>query len=157
MIAQQDVILKTAITLGLEDFKKNLWLVDDLLSDLVVNEYFEDKYGEEQVKAMKEWITNNQIDIYMIHRKDRDRMPCITITLGNSQKRLDYKTMADQSTSNVTLLPSQIGKPIPYIVKPFVPLNYDPSTGAMSIDQNTIGIQNVSSGMILVNPKNGQG
>lgn len=155
-IFQGDIIIKTAIELGMEDMRKNPWLIDHMLSDLQSINYFRDKYGEKQIKACKEWFRNNQIDVYMRGRDDKDRLPCVTIEMGPSNEKPDMKTMADQSTETTVLMPNQIGKPIPYIVKPFTPTGYDDTTGELSVDPK-IDLSGVGAGMILVNPANGKG
>lgn len=156
-IFQSDLSIKTAIELGMEDLRKNIWLIDDILGDVLVNPYLKDKYGQKQIDACKEWFLNNQIDVYMADRKDKDRFPCVTITLGTSAEKGEMKSMADQSTEKVILLPNKINKPIPFVVKPFVNTSYDPSTGIVLIPSNTKGLGAVSNGMILVDPATAQG
>lgn len=155
-IFQGDIIIKAAIELGIEDMRKNPWLIDHMLSDLTSINYFTDKYGQKQVDACKEWFRNNQIDVYLRGRDDKDRLPCVTIQLGPSNEKPEMKTMADQSTEKTILLPNKIGKPIPYIVKPFVPTGYDEISGEVSVDPE-LDLSGVSEGMILVNPANGNG
>lgn len=157
MIFQSDLVIKAAIEMGLEDLRKNPWLIDDILDNAISNPYLKDKYGNKQISACKEWFANNQIDIYMVGRKDRDRLPCITITLGSSSEKEDRKTMADQSTETVKLLPQNINKPIPYVVKPFSYISYDPSTGLITVPTDIPGAESVVPGMILVNPQTGEG
>lgn len=156
MIFQGDLTIKTAIELGLEDVRNNLWLIDDILGSVLCNPYLRDKYGQKQIDACKEWLKNNQIDVVMDLRKDRERFPCITISLGNSQEKEEMKHMADQSTESVILLPSRIGKPIPFVVKPFTIVGYNSSTGEVSVP-DTIDVTLISPGMILVDPATGQG
>lgn len=93
----------------------------------------------------------------MRDRNDKDKMPCVTITLGNGGEKEEMKTMADQSTESVTLLPQQIGKPIPYVVKPFPFISYDDTNGLVEVDPTTKNLETVAIGQILVNPDNGQG
>lgn len=157
MIFAGDVIIKTAIELGIDDMKKNPWLIDDMLSDMVENPYLRDKYGQKQIDACKEWLENNRINIYMRHRKDKDELPCVTIALGSSQEKSELKHMADSSTETVTLLPNTIGKPIPYVVKPFVPTSYDQDSGELTIGEDIKNTEAIAPGMILVNPNNGNG
>lgn len=155
-IFQGDIIIKTAIELGIEDMRKNPWLIEHMLSDLVNISYFTDKYGQKQIDACKEWLKNNQIDVYMRGRDDKDRLPCVTIQIGGDEEKDEMKTMADQSTEKAVLLPNKIGKPIPYVVKPFIPTGYDDLTGEVSVGED-VDLAGVSLGMILVNPANGQG
>lgn len=155
-IFQLDLIIKTAIDLGMEDMRKNPWLIDDMLSDCITNQYLKDKYGQKQIDACKEWLLNNQIDIYMRPRNDKDRLPCITIAPGRSPEKEEMKHMADQSTETVMLLPQVIGKSINYIVKPFTPEGYDINTGIVSVPSN-ININTVRAGMILIDPDKAEG
>jgi hypothetical protein len=155
-IFQGDIIIKTAIELGIEDMRKNPWLIDHMLSDLVNISYFTDKYGQKQVDACKEWIKNNKIEVVMRGRDDKDKPPYVTIQIGPSNEKSEMKTMADQSTETTLLLPNKIGKPIPFIVKPFTPVSYDDETGYLTVD-SSLDLSGVSVGMILVNPANGNG
>lgn len=156
-IFQLDLTVKTAVELGIEDMRKNPWLIDHMLEDCNSNPYLKEKYGQKQIDACREWFLNNQIDVYMRPRNDKDRYPCVAITPGPAPEKEEMKHMADQSTESVILMPQNIGKPIPYIMKPFVPTGYDMSTGEVSIDPDTKGLDKVSPGMILVDPDKGQG
>jgi hypothetical protein len=155
-IFPSDAIILTAVELMIEDMRKNPWLISHMLEDLTASSYLSKKYGQKQVDACKEWLANNQIDIYMRPRDDRDRLPCITITLNSSKEKLDMKHMADRSTFKRVLYPNEIGKPIPYVIKPFEPTNYDSSTGLIDIP-TSIDLSGVVAKMILVNPSNGEG
>lgn len=157
MIFQSDLSIKTAIQLGLDDIRKDSWLIDDILGDAIGNPYLRDKYGQKQIDSCKEWFLNNQIDIYMAERRDKDRYPCITITLGTSAEKTEMKSMADQSSETVKLLPNKIGKPIPYVVKPFSGFSYDPSSGDVVIPAGTKNVEGIAEGMILVDPDTGEG
>jgi hypothetical protein len=154
-IFQSDLSIKTAIELGIEDIRNNIWLIDDILGDAVNNPYLKDKYGQRQIDACKEWLLNNQIDIYMADRNDKDRFPCVTITLGTSQEKDEMKHMADQSTETIVLLPNQINKPIPYVVKPFEIDSYEMASGEITASE--VDFSTVAPGMILVDPSTGQG
>lgn len=156
-IFQLDMTVKTAIELGIEDMRKNPWLIDHMLGDALENPYLRDKYGQKQIDACKEWFLNNHIEIKMRGINDKDKMPLIAITPGPAPEKVDMKSMADQSTETLVLMPAQIGKPIPYIVKPFVPEGYDPSTGIVEVSDEVKNISGVAAGMILVDPANGQG
>jgi len=155
MIFQQD-ILKESLSLALDDIRKNLWLIDDILADFVTNPYLKDKYGQKQIDACKEWFKNNAIEVVIGYRGDKMKTPCVTIMLDPQNEHVEYKTMADTSTESVILLPNKVGKPIPYVVKPFVPTGYDENTGEVSVD-SAIDLSGVSPGMLLVNPSNGTG
>jgi len=151
-----DALIRTAIELGMEDMRKNPWLIDHMLGDFVDIRYMRDKYGKKQIDACKEWFANNNIDIYMRGVRDKDRLPCISISVDSSNEKQDMKFMADQSTKTEILLPKRIDKAIPYVIAPFTPAGYDPTTGTVSVD-SSVNLLLVAPGMILVNPSNGQG
>jgi hypothetical protein len=152
-----DVIIKAAIDRGLDDLRKNPWLIRHAFSSLLATPYIADKYGKKQVEAVTEWFLNNRVDIYMRPRNDKDILPCVTITPGSCPEIPDMKHMADLSTETVILMPLEIGRPIPFVVKPFTPLSYDSSTGEVGIDITLPGFSSISPGMILVNPSTGEG
>jgi len=156
-IFQLDLTVKTAIELGIADMRKSPWLIDHMLGDCLDNPYLKDKYGQRQIDACKEWFLKNEIEIKMRGINDKDKMPLIAITPGPAPEKSDMKHMADQSTESLVLMPQTIGKPIPYIVKPFVPVGYDPNTGIVEVDDTIKGMSGISAGMILVDPEQGQG
>jgi hypothetical protein len=155
-IFQGDIIIKTAIDLGIEDMRKNPWLIEHMLEDLTQSPYLKEKYGQKQIDACKEWFANNQIDVYMRLRDDRDRTPFVSITMGPSNEKPEMKTEGDLSPYKKILYPNVIGKPIPYVIKPFMPVDYDPNTGAMTVP-SSVDLSLVAPNMILVNPANGTG
>lgn len=156
-ITQGDVFIRTAIELGMQDIRQNPWLIDHIFSDLVTNPYVNKQYGDKQVNAAKEWFLNNKIDIILRPRNDKDQMPFVSITVADSKEKPEMRHMADQSIEKIAFLPQEINKPIPYIIKPFVPTSYDSANGIVGIPNNLQGIESVSAGMILVDPTIGVG
>lgn len=156
-VFQGDVIIKAMIDLSIDEMRKNPWLLDDVFSSLKVIPYIADKYGQANINAAKEWFANNQIDVYMRPRNDKDKMPFVSVLPGGSQEKPEMKTMGDASPDKIILLPLDIGKPIQYVIKPFTPLAYDPDTGVVSLDSSTPGFDITEPGMVLVNPENGTG
>lgn len=155
MIFAGDVLIKTAIEQGLEDIRKNIWLMDDILSHMK-EPALKDKYGQKEIDAAKEWFLNNNVSVYLQHRMDKDELPAVIIGLGSSIELEEMKHMGDLSTSVETLMPGDIGKPIPYVVKPFVPEAYDDDNGLVQVSSE-IDIAAVAQGMILVDPDTGNG
>ena len=156
-IFQGDALIKMCVELGIDDMRKNDWLLDHVFESLKTNPFLSDKYGQKNIDSAKEWFANNQIDIYMRPRNDEDRMPCIIIYPGASEEVSEYKTMADTSTETITLQPSQIGKQIAYVVKPFTPEGYLEDSGEVFVPMGLIGFDAVSPGMVLVDPSTGNG
>jgi hypothetical protein len=155
-VFQGDVIIKAMIDLSLEEMRKNLWLLDDVFESLNVLKYTSDKYAG-NIAAAKEWLLNNKIDVYMRPRNDKDVLPFVSILPGGSNEKIEMKTMGDLSPFKKRLLPQEIGKPIPYIMKPFTPLGFIPDVGVVEVDSTLPGFDIVRPGMVLVNPANGEG
>ena len=149
-----DIRLKTAIELGLEDIAKNPWLLNDILGDTLGNVYLRERYGS-QIESCKQWLANNRINVLLSARDDKMEFPSITIELGTSNEKADMKHMGDLSVENVQLLPNNINKPIPYVLNPTAGA-YNATTGAFTFS-SPVNLSIVSSGMVLVNPKNGNG
>lgn len=129
--------------------RKNIWLLDDVFSDFLEDEHLGD-YGAKEVARAKEWFINNRIEVLHKYRLDSQSYPCITITLGESPEVDSEATMADLSPDVQELTPEQISKPIPYIVKPFIPVSYIDGVLTAPMDLDT-----VSPGMLIVNPETG--
>lgn len=155
-IFQADAILATSVRLFLEDLRKNIWLMDYILEDFITNPYLIEKYGQKQVDSAKEWFLNTQIDVCIGYHPGKLRPPCVSIGLGSQPENSDMKHMGDHGVESVILLPNQITKPISYVVKPFVPVSYDESSGELVLDPD-IDVGSIAIGMILVNPANGNG
>lgn len=154
MLFLGDIRIKTMLELGLEDISKNDWLLDDILGDTVANHYLRERYAS-QIPSCKQWLQNNRINILLSARDDKMEFPSITIELGTSNEKPDMKHMGDLSVETVKLIPQNINKPIPYVLKP-VQGSYNSSTGAFTFGSD-VNISAVSPGMILVNPTNGNG
>jgi hypothetical protein len=155
-IFQSDIFIKAAVELGIDDLRKNPYLIEHMLTGLTTNRYVREKYGQKQVDACKEWILNNNIEVNLKPRDDRDNPPCVTIYLEQSNEKMEMKSMGDQTPYSVELLPNKIGKPIPFIINPFIPEGYEQSTGILTAP-DTVDLTIVNPGMILVNPVNGNG
>jgi hypothetical protein len=150
-----DIRIRAMIELGLEDIAKNSWLLNDILGDTVANQYLRERYGS-QIESCRQWLENNRIYTFLSARDDKMEFPCVVIELGTSNEKLDMKHMADLSTETVNLLPNDINKPIPYVIKPPLTGTYDPSTGVFSFN-GVVDLNNISPGMVLVDPTNGIG
>lgn len=154
-IFQGDLVVKTAIELGLEDMRKNPWLIEDCFKSLAENPLLKKKYGWKEITRAKEFILNNEINIYMSQRLDKVEYPCITISIGNSNEDKSLATLGDQSVCFEDLSPGDIDRSIQYIVKPFKPVSYDSSTGILEIPKDIEEYKYIGQGMFLVDPKTG--
>lgn len=140
----------------IEDMRASPWLLDDIFSDFSSNPYLKKKYAT-QIQNAKDWFKSNTIHIEMGYVNDGVELPRISIVLGDQPQDLSMSTMGDASTESVVLLPTQIDKPIPFIVKPFTPVAFDQSTGTIEVPANLKGFNKVVSGQIVVNTTTGKG
>ena len=84
MIFQTDAILKVLIEENLEQIKLNPWLIEQILWDFTHSQFLKTKYGEKQVRACKEWLETNGINVLPQFVKDKIKFPAVVITLGTS-------------------------------------------------------------------------
>lgn len=149
-----DVVIAETLRRGLEDLRKDIWLLDDIFGHFKNIESLKDKYGQKEIDAAKEWFTNNAIDVVMRYRVDKEEMPCVTIALGQSGEKDEMKHLGEESSEVETLMPSQTNKPIPYIVKSFTP---ESVSGLVVKIPAGVSARAVRAGMVLVDTNNGNG
>ena len=150
-----DLIIKTAIELAIGDLRKSPWVVDDIFRTLIENPILAKKYGAKEVARAREFILNNKIPVYLRHRVDKQDFPCITVSIGESVEDKSLATLGDQSVCVEELDPSEIGKPIKYIISPFNPVSFDKTQGVIEIPEDIDEFLYVSPGMMAVDPDTG--
>jgi hypothetical protein len=153
MIVSSDLLIKSTLNLIIQEMRNNSWLLDDVFSDVLSDPYLADTYGKKEIDTAKSWLKNNNIGIFMNLRLDGIQYPCITLALNSSSENNSEARLADQTTETETLDPSKINKPIPYIIKPFVPLSYIEGVVKVPLDIDT---SYVSPGMLIVDPDTGK-
>ena len=151
-----DAVIKSAVELMIEDMRCNKWLIDDVFADFTTNPYLKKKY-QTQVQNAKDWFLNNKIHIELGYVEDSTDLPRISIVLGPSTQDANMSTMGDASPDIVMLLPNKIDKPIPFIVKAFTPVSYDPTSGFLEVPDGLKGYDKVTEGQIVVNVGTGMG
>ena len=156
MIFQTDCFLKVLLEESLEDIKKNPWLINHILWDFTHNKFLKTRYGQKQVDAAIEWFETNNINVFHQYVKDKEKFPCVVITLGSSTEAQELRTLGDVDTDTVGLLPNTVKEKIPYVVTPFVPTSFVASTGVVGVPVG-VDITPVSPGMVLINPATGTG
>jgi len=155
-IWQGDVFFRRIIELILRDVRQNPWLMDDILSDFVTDPMLSGIYGQKEIENAKKWITDNEISVFLPHRMDLEKMPCITIAIGSNMEDRSLARMADMTHLVETLNPTQIGKVVPYIIPPFYYTSYDQATGFFEVP-NTVDLVIVQPNMAVINPQTGAG
>jgi hypothetical protein len=155
-IWQGDVFFRRIIELILRDVRQNPWLIDDILSDFITDPMLSGIYGQKEIENAKKWITDNEISVFLPHRMDLEKMPCVTIAIGTNMEDRSLARMADLTHIVETLDPAKIGKVIPYVISPFAYTSYDQITGFFEVP-NTINLLIIQPGMAVINPQTGAG
>lgn len=151
---QGDIRLKAIVDRGLEDIKKNPWLLTDILSDCMGDPYLANLYAS-QIASCQQWLDNNRINIYLSQRDDKMDFPAVIIDLGEPSEKPDMKTMGDYSTETINLMPQQINKPMPFVIKPQAG-SYDSVSGLYTFNP-AANLTLIAKGMMLVDPSTGIG
>lgn len=149
-----DVIIKLAVELGLEDLRNNPWIIEDIFSDFIENPMLSQKYGMKEIQNAKDFIANNKINIYMAHRLDKEEFPCVTIALGPSNEDKSLATLGDLDIDTEDFNPEDVEKTIPWIIPPFDIVNYDQTTGIVTIPKSD-SFKYLNPGMLLVDFETG--
>lgn len=155
-IWQGDVFFRRIIELILRDVRQNPWLMDDILSDFVTDPMLSGIYGQKEIENAKKWITENEVSVFLPHRMDLEKMPCVTIAIGSNMEDRSLARMADMTHLVETLNPTQIGKIVPYIVSPFYYTSYDQATGFFEVP-DSVNLIIIQPGMAVINPQTGAG
>jgi hypothetical protein len=154
MIRQTDLLIKSMVELILKDMRDNLYLLDDVFADLLQDPYLKDIYAKD-VENAKQWLKNTDIKVLLALRSDTQEFPCISIALGSDAEDESKSTLSDQTVDTRDFEPSEINKPIGYVVKPFTPASYDQELGL--IECGDADISGVAEGMLVIDPDTGVG
>ena len=155
-IWQGDVFFRRIIELTLRDIKKESWLVDDILSDFITDPMLSGIYGQKEIENAKKWIKDNEISIFLPHRMDMEKMPCVTIAIGSNVEDKSLARLADQTPFVETYSVSDIGRTIQYIQQPFAYVSYDQPTGYFQTPPE-VDLSIIQAGMVAIDPATGGG
>ena len=155
-IWQGDVFFRRIIELTLNDIRENDWLLDDILSDFVLDPMLSGIYGQKEINNAKKWFQDNEISVFLPHRMDLEKMPCVTISIGSNSEDKSLARLADTTPFVETYDASDIGKTIQYVVEPFTIVSYEQITGLIEVPES-VDLTTVQPGMVVVNPANGTG
>ncbi len=142
-IFQADVILRSAIVSGLADVRANPWLLDYIFASLKYDTLTRKQYGEKEIDAAKAWFLSHDVPVFMNTRLDDAQFPCISISLSESQETENTLSDVHYDTQE------DIDYDWPISIGPFTPVDYDPITGSVTMDEDDV-TSNIFPGMLLV-------
>jgi hypothetical protein len=155
-IWQGDVFFRRIIDLTLKDIRENDWLLDDILSDFILDPMLSGIYGQKEIDNAKKWIKENEISVFLPHRMDLEKMPCVTISIGSNVEDKSLARLGDLTPCVETYEASDIGKTIQYVQKPFTIVSYDQPTGYIEVP-DSVSLTIIQPGMVVVDPTTGSG
>ncbi len=130
-IHPSDIIIRSAIIDGLEDLRKNPWLLDYVFAALPKDAATSKKYGDKDIAAAKSWFLKTEIPVSISPRLDEGRWPRISIELASSVEA--ENTLSDLHYSPVEIL----SIPNNPLTSPFTPL-YDSQAGKITLPASVL-------------------
>jgi hypothetical protein len=150
-----DLLIKNAIKAGLDDLKKNPFILDYLFLWPVNDPLTYSEYGEVERTRGKQWFLNTELNVMMDYHVDDPKFPLISVSLQSSLEDtatladINYDTEDTVEASEITVTPN-------IVLGPFTPSTYDPTTGIVALP-NTLNTDNVFKNMVYVDPTNNKG
>jgi hypothetical protein len=153
-ILATDILIKTMIEVAFADLRQNSWVLDDVFSGLETDPLAKDQYGYKEVLRAKQWFLSNNIDVYLNHRVDNPRMPCITVVQTGAREMQERASFADLGSIE-DFEPKHVTKRVQKVYSNFTPISYEISTGTVTTPLS-LTTDLVVSGQFLVSQRSGK-
>lgn len=159
-IVPSDVIFFTALHVAVSDLRKNLYLVDDMLSMFTSDPYLKKLYGKKEIDRFKNFLATKEINILMEHRlKDMGQYPAIVIAIDPAQEDTGKAALGDSHTQESASPSATYGafEDPQIVLGPITPVSYDKDTGIVTFEALTDGsgpLVNVFEGQKVYDEKN---
>lgn len=154
-IIPTDILVKTALEAGLNDLRKNNFILDDVIAGLATDMLSKTEYGYKEIHAYKQWFLSNKIPVYLDFRVDSPEMPCITITSSPRAEMIPRTSLGDSlggpediSTEKVSINPIKV-------YENFTPSEYDKTNGVITFPSG-ITTEYAVVGQFLVSSRTGK-
>lgn len=142
-IFQSDVIIRTALTLAINDLRTNPWLQDHIFASLK-DDVTKKTYGEKEIKQAKDWFSKTDIPVVMDYLMDDMEGNFITISLVDSSE-------TENTLGDIHYQPTEdVEAPWAPLVSQFTPEAYSITTGIMRLPTATGDALVVTTGMSVV-------
>lgn len=131
-IFQSDILIRAAVIEGLDEIRRNPWLLDYCFAFLPNDDLTAKTYGTQELEEAKQWFLQTEVNVTMAYRPDRPQLPLIAIELVESAEAHatlgdhHYDTAEDVLASEVAIKPN-------IALGPFTPTSYDPTTGKLTL------------------------
>lgn len=128
-VAQTDVIVRGALVVILDHFRKNPFYIDYALASLPQDALTAHKYGTEERARAKEWFIKTNIPIIMTPRPfdGNPEMPCVALSCLSDDE-------ANNTLGDVHYEPrEEVEQRFANLTPPFHPVSYSALTGIMVV------------------------
>lgn len=142
-IFQGDVIVQTAIQEGLDDLRRNPWLVDYLFASLTQDPLTVKRYGKAQVDEARRWISSVEVPVFT-NTVQAAQLPAVTIAMVESAEVESEATLADVHHDPTEPLDQDVP-----LAGPFSPRSWDPASGLMVLPDAVVDHLYLSAGMAV--------
>lgn len=150
-----DILIRGAVMAGLEDLRKNPFLLDYVFMWYANDDLTNKTYGETERQRAKKWFLSTEIFVSMNYRADDPKFPLVSIGLQSSVE--DYATLGDVNMDTDEDVPSvEVTTTPDILLGPFTPKSYDSVTGTVTLPDE-LDTTNLFIGTILVDTTSGVG
>lgn len=153
-ILQTDILLRTMLEAGINDLRKNPWILDDVFGGLAGDPLSKVEYGFKEVKAAKAWFMGNNISVYLPYRIDNPVMPCVSILQESVSEMKDRASLSDEGMVEDIEPRSATTQP-QSVVNPFTPAGYDSEKGIITMPEE-LDTDQMAPGQFLVSARSGK-
>lgn len=126
------------------------------MSDFVNDPMLSGIYGQKEIENARKWIQENEISIFLPHRMDMEKMPCITISIGSNAEDKSLSRLADQTPFIQEYQPNEVGDVVQYIIPPFTFTSYNQATGFFQTPPE-VDLTIIQPGMVAFDEGTAQG
>jgi len=126
-IFQPDIILRSGLVAGLNDLRRNAYLLDFCFASLNADPMTTKNYGQASIDSAKKWFLATDIKVKMADLIEISDLPAITLSIQPNQE--SYKTLGDIHYVSG----EDIEISWPTLSDKFTPVSYDASTGLLVI------------------------
>jgi hypothetical protein len=113
-------------------------------------------YGQKEIENARKWIQENEISIFLPHRMDMEKMPCITISIGSNAEDKSLSRLSDQTPFVQEYQPNEVGDVVQYIIPPFAFTSYNQATGFFQTPSE-VDLTIIQPGMVAFDEGTAQG
>ncbi len=143
-IFQSDIIIRSALVEGMDDLRRNPWLLSYCFANEAQDSLTRARYGERDIAEATRWFQNNAVSVRMIPIGNEAKAATISIKLVSSSE-------AEVTTADTHYIPQEENElQWPDLLGPLNPIGYDPATGIITCPEGSIGSFIIVSDMLVL-------